>query len=87
MLALNLKLPTVNIYGDAKVLLDGLFGKGALHPNGMNGWIIRIKHLMSRLNDPPMSHIYRECNTKVDHLSRKGLLDPIGFFHIEHYAG
>ena len=84
-MAFNLGLHLVNIYGDGKIIIDGISGKSCFHPNGLQGWVYRVKKLLTKINDLPMQHIYRENNSHVDVLSKKGLSVHFGSIHISHF--
>lgn len=66
-LAYNLQLQSVNIYGDEHLRRCKhcpWWNSGRFHYQlkGMQGWIFRIKYLLTKLNDLPLQHIYRENN-------------------------
>lgn len=84
-LAYNLQLTSIQILGDSKSIIDGLSGKSFFQPTGFQGWISRVKHLLTRLHDPPLLHIYRELNTQADYLSKRGLVVPFGNISVLHF--
>ena len=51
----------------------------------LKGWFDRTRVLWDRLNCPPIFHIYRENNTRVDRLSKRGLQEEFGFLKVAHF--
>lgn len=71
-----------------KIIIDGIFGifgRSSLTSSGFQEWYERTKHLCIILNKSPMIHIFRENNTRVDGLSKKGLRLPFGKLQVSHY--
>ena len=81
----NLGIMNVSIYGDSKVIIGVVNDTFSLSAPSAQGWMLRIKHLWAIMNFPPISHIFRELNTRVDGLSKKGLSMEFGFMNVIQY--
>ena len=83
--AVNLELNDVSIYGDSKLIIDTMNGKVSNSSITEHGWYRRARHLWERLNYPPISHIYRENNTRDDGLSKQGVGMVFGILRVSQY--
>ena len=77
--AYNLNMTEMHIYGDSKLIIECIPGHQHMNTPDLQGWLRRTQHLWHRLGNPPISHIFRENNTRVDGLSKRGLSEAFGF--------
>ena len=77
-----LEIKDISIYGDSKVIIDDMSGKSELFLHEAQGWIDKVKYLISKFASVSWNHIFRENNSRADKLSKKGLISPPGSLHI-----
>lgn len=70
---LFLNIQDVSIFGDSKVMVDGVLGKNIFMKPQLIGWIDRIKYLWNRSKGASIHHIKRALNQQADDLSKRGL--------------
>ena len=85
MAAYNFSLDAVHIYGDSKIIIDGISGQSSFSSLGCQEWFARTKYLWIKMGEPPLTHIYREKNNKADGLSKKRLRLTFGNLQVSHY--
>lgn len=81
---INLSLQQIYIYGDSKLVVDGINGCINLVDPELQGWFQRASQLWIRLKRPPIKHIFREHNTRADGLSKKGTRAIFGNMQVQH---
>lgn len=77
------QLDITKIYGDSKVIIDGMLGHTSFGPPLQVGWTNKVRHLLASLTSFSISHILRENKKDAYRLSKDGLLDQ---FRIIHYT-
>lgn len=82
-LVVYLQLQGVHVYGDSQIVIGWIVGQMDMMSPDLLGWLHRVRGLWDRLNRPPITHIYRESNSRADGLSRKGLESDFGMMHIQ----
>lgn len=80
---LFLDLHDVSIYGDSQVLVNFIAGKNTISKAHLAGWLDRVRFLWTSLIGGPIKYIRRELNQEADHLSKKGLHDDPGLWHLQ----
>lgn len=83
--AVNLNLTEVHIYGDSKLIIDCISGRQNMNNPGLHGWLKRTQRLWHKLDNPPISHIYRENNMTADGLSKRGINAVFGILQVVHF--
>ena len=78
----NPGIQNIHIYGDSKTIIHVINNDSSLLIPIAQGWIRRTKSLWHKLGKPSMSHIFRELNTKVDGLSKRGISMDFGSMKI-----
>lgn len=79
----HLCVENVSYYDDSKDLIDHLNQVGSINQPHLSSWIHRIDILRKMFLAISFSHIYREKNSQVDHLSKLGLKGRFGEFHYD----
>jgi ribonuclease HI len=77
-LAVRLGIDHIHIFGDSKVIIEWLNGRGNLNAYALLGWMNMIKALKKLFKNISFDHIYREQNMIADALSKKALKAPEG---------
>ena len=85
MVAYHLEIPCIHVYGDSRIIIDGISGKSNLQGQHLKGWIDRTQYILSKFQDFMMNHIYREHNMHADILSKTGLEAPFGSISVLHF--
>lgn len=80
---LFLNLQGVSIYGDSKIMVEHVKGKNSISSPHLFGWLNRINFYWNLLKEGSIQHIYRDKNVQVDALSKKGLLEAPGYWHLQ----
>ena len=83
--AVNLGLQGVSVYGDSKLVIDTMLGHATSSMIAYHGWFRHAKLILERLNRPPITHIYRELNTRADGLSKRGVDMRFGVLQVSQY--
>ena len=81
----NLRIRNAHISGDSKGIVGIFNGGSSLNSPMAQGWMQRTKRLWELLEQLPISHIYRELNTREDKLSKIGLDMVFGIMRVEQY--
>ena len=84
IVAHNLKLQKLSIYGDSKMIIDTFLGNCPNSSISSHGWFKRANFLLEKLEYPPLHHIYHELNTRADSLSKQGLKRAFGSLLVSH---
>lgn len=84
--ACNLNLKHASIYEDSKLIIETFQGLCPHSSITAHGWFRRAKILWEKLNEPPLHHIFRDNNTRVDRLSKKGLNMNYGHLQVTRYV-
>ena len=72
------------IYGDSSFGIDAVTERSTLTQPVSQGWLKRTKCLWRNMDRPSLTHIYRELNTRVDGLSKKGIGMVFGIMQVHH---
>jgi ribonuclease HI len=75
-LTVRLGLDNIHIFGDSKVIIEWLNGRGNLNAYALLGWMNMIKALNKLFKNINFDHIYKEQNMIADALSKKALKAP-----------
>lgn len=81
-----LQFPCVDIYGDSRIVIDGISGKASLRCTNLSGWVERVHRYLSLFQEAPLHHIYREHNGRADMLSKLGLAHAFGFITVTRFS-
>lgn len=73
----------VSIYGDSKIVVDHVLGKGRIGCPHLTGWMDRVMFLWGKVNGCSIQHIYRSKNQQADCLSKEGLLTQTGIWSVK----
>ena len=71
--AKHLNISSLKIFSDSRVVIDWLIGKSNLRATYLKHWCSRIRHIEKQFSSLSYNHIFREQNTDVDSLSKRGL--------------
>ena len=85
LVAYNMGLNGLSIFGDSKIIIDVVTGKVVLSSLSSQGWLIRTKQMWMKLHNLPIQHIFRENKSRADGLSKKGLRLYFGILQVEHF--
>ena len=80
---LFINLQDVSIFGDSKVMVDGVIGKSIIRKPQLYGWIDRIKFLWNKSKGVSIHHIKRDLNQRADDLSKRGLQVTPGLWFMQ----
>lgn len=83
--AADLQLQNINIYGDSKLVIEWITGNFTMNNPGSVGWRQRTLRLWQMLDCPPITHIYRENNTRAEGLSKRGLCADFGIMYFSRF--
>lgn len=86
LVALHLRIPCIDIYGDSQVVIGGISGRTTLRSPHLCGWVERIIHLLSQFQRTATHHIYRELNSRAEKLSKLGLAHEFGFISVTYIS-
>jgi ribonuclease HI len=81
-LAAQLNIDALQVFGDSKIVIDGLNSRGKLHAISLVSWKDRIKELTKSFSTINFSHIYQEQNKEANFLSKKAIQMQEGKYHI-----
>ena len=81
----KLQLTYIHIYGNSNLIIECIIGRQHLYTPELQGWYTRAQSLWDSMGNPPMTHIYRDNNTRADGLSKRGLREAFGLMQMEHY--
>lgn len=83
--ASNLQLQNPHFYGDSRIVIDWITHRSVMQTPVLQGWSQRIQRIWHNMNCPPITHIYRESNTRADALSKRGVNAVFGDMHISQF--
>lgn len=83
--ARHINLGQINIYGDAKIVIDWINERANLNAPMLTGWMERILNLKYSFDLISFSHVYREHNFLAESLSKKGLSATLGRSHFQFF--
>ena len=69
--------------GGSKVVIDWLKYYTSLNSSLLDQWMIRVMEMTRIFRVISFDHIHRELNSKVDKLSKMGVVLQIGQIHYE----
>lgn len=85
LVARHLGLPSIDIYGDSLLVIDGLSSRSNLRVSSFNGRIDRTLYVLSQFQRDTLHHIYRDLNWRADRLSKLGLEHNFGHITVTHF--
>jgi ribonuclease HI len=77
-LATKLNILELQVLGDSRIIIDWLNNKGKLQAIALECWKDRIFELIKGFTRNNFTHIFRELNEEVDHLSKSDLQEQAG---------
>lgn len=83
--AYQLCIEELRVFGDFKVLIDYLNKGKNISPGHLETWLVCIEMLRNFFTSISFKHIFREKNSQVDRLSKKGLNGEFGLMFYELY--
>lgn len=81
-----LMIPSIDIYGDSQIVIEGISGRASLRCTNLSGWVERIHRHLSLFQKAPLHHIYREHNGRADRPSKLGLVQAFGFIRVTRFS-
>ena len=82
----HLKLDGIQIYGDAKVIIDWALNVNNINILHLSAWLKNTRLLISNLKDISFSHVFREHNQLTDSLSKRNLNVEEGYIFSEKWV-
>ena len=83
----HLKLDGIQIYGDAKVIIDWTLNVNNINILHLSAWFKNTRLLISNLKDISFSHVFRQFNKLSDSLSKRAnLYENEDFIFIEKWV-